>query len=930
MALSAGTRLGPYEVLSLIGAGGMGEVYEARDTRLNRTVAVKILPTDLGADHERRARFELEARTVARLNHPHICTLHDVGEDHSQGPGSASLYLVMERLTGETLAERLRKGPLPLRKALTVAMEIADALATAHRQGVIHRDLKPGNVMLTGSGAKLLDFGLAKLKGHGELPVAARPASIVTRSGPLTGHGVIVGTLEYMAPEQVEGKPADARTDVWALGAILYEMLTGRQAFGGENPASIIAAIVDREPPPPSTLRALTPPVADQLVRRCLAKAPDKRWESAHDVADVLRWMRDADDAGGSKGQESRRRARRRRPVLAAAGLVVGSMLGAGAALLVTRSVPAELLARPSLKVLPAEELAAGGVQTLFLPTPGGSRTAMAWTPDGRALVFVGRRDGVQQLYVRPLDATQAHALDGTEGAQVPAVSADGQWVAFWAKGAIRKVAIGGGPVMDLATPLAEPPSGLAWDGTGRLFFGKVNDGIWVLPPGGAATAVSSVGEAEVSHGLPWPLPDERTVIYTVRKRLWSWGDEEAVAQNLSTGTRTVLVRNATDARYVSTGHLVFLRRGQLLAVAFDPERLEVRGTPVPMLDAVAQALTAANAGDITGAGQFAVSPTGTLAWLPSPVMPYREGGVVTVDRNGRVTPIPTTGVRSYGRLLRVSPDGRRLAVTVFDLAGQGLWVHDLGRGTLAAVTHDGEASCPAWSPDGQRLAFGWLVGGRRSLAVQPADGATPPRALAPGPFCPASVGPNERPILAVRGADGLATVTREHDTARVQHLDGTGGTRRAPELSPDAAWLAYESDVSGRFEVYVQPYGGAGPTEQVSTDGGQSPAWHPNGRELFFVSDRGPTGTRRMMAVEFAQGAPPRIGHPRALFEFDPREIAMACIPLRCYDVAPDGQRFYAIRQSTTSALPPVTHIDLAINWFEELKASAAGARAW
>jgi serine/threonine-protein kinase len=927
MSLAAGTRLGPYELLGLIGAGGMGEVYEARDTRLDRTVAIKVLPPHVSADSERRARFEREARTIAGLNHPHICILHDVGEHHSPGSEPATLYLVMERLAGQTLAERLEKGPLPLRKALTVALEIADALAAAHHQDVVHRDLKPGNVMLTSSGAKLLDFGLAKLKGHGEQAVAGRAGSLLTRSGPITTEGTIVGTLQYMAPEQLEGKATDARADLWALGAILYEMLTGKVAFEGESPASVIARVMQQDPAPPSTLQPTVPPVIDQLIRRCLTKAPDKRWDSAHALAEVLRWMRDMGDAGVATAQSLRKRARRGAALLAAAGLAAGVLLGAGATWLLRPSVSLARFPRPSLTVVPADEVNAGGVQSLFLPTPGGSRTAMAWTPDGRSLVFVGRRGSVQQLYVRRLDAAEAHPLEGTEGAQVPAISPDGQWVAFWGRGAIRKLALSGGPVMDLVTDLAEPPTGLAWDGGERLYFGKVNGPIWVIPPGTAPSAVTALGDAEVSHGLPWPLPGDRALLYTVRRRVWSWGDEEVVAHDLATGTRKVLLEDAADARYVPTGHIVFLRRGQLLASRFDPAQLEVQGTPVPVLDGVAQALTAANAGDITGAGQFAVSPTGRFAWLQSGVMPFRDGALVTVDRTGHVTPMAAP-VRSYGRPLRASPDGRRLAVTIYDLAGQGLWVFDMDRGTLVPVAREGEVSCPAWSPDGRRLVFGWLMAGRRGIAAQPADGTSAPQVLAPGPFCPSSFAPDGRQVMAVRGVEGLVVVNAESGKASVEPLAGVGADTRAAELSPNASWLAYEANLSGRFEVYVRPYGRTGATEQVSIEGGQSPAWHPNGRELFFVGERGPTGTRRMMAAEFVPGSPPRIGRPRALFEFDPRELSLACIPLRCYDVAPDGQKFYAVQQRTTAPMHAVTHVELAMNWLEELKAKVPAGR--
>ena len=920
MPLSAGTRLGPYEILAAIGAGGMGEVYRARDTRLDRSVAIKVLPPEVSADPDRRARFEREAKTIAGLNHPRICTLHDVGEY------DGSMYLVMEHLVGDTLAERLTRGPLPLEHALVVATEIADALSAAHRQGVIHRDLKPGNVMLTKTGAKLLDFGLAKLTGHGEQAAAASLASVPTQTRPLTSEGAIVGTLQYMAPEQVEGKPADARTDLWALGAILYEMLTGKRAFAGTSAASLIGNIMNAEPSSLSTLQPLTPPALDRLVRQCLAKAPDDRPDTAHDVANDVRWLREASGVAAPTAVQPQRRRAMRTALVVAGGLLL-FVAGVGVMWLLRPAPPVTPMVRSALLVSPAEELNAGGVASTFQPSPGGSRTALAWTPDGQALVFVGRRGGVQQLYVRRLDTAEARVLPNTEGAQVPAVSPDGQWVAFWAHGAIRKTSISGGAIMALASDLRYPPWGLVWDAGGRLFFGREEGAIWEIPPQGTPAAVTTVGEAEVAHILPWPLPGERTLLYTVRKRLWSWGDEEVVAQKLATGERRVVLKDAADARYVPTGHLVFLRRGVLFAVPFDAERLEVRGPEVPVLDGIVQALTGAMSDDVTGAGQFAVATTGMLGWVAGPAAVYENWALVTVDRAGHIAPLSVTE-RSYQPWVRLSPDGRRLAVGVRTLTEAGLWLCDLDRGTQTLRTVGGEVLVSVWSPDGRSLVFDWLTEGRRSLAAQPADATTPPRVLVPGNLMPSSFAPSGRQLAAVRNYRDIVNVTVAQGTSSVQPLIETPSTESWPEISPDGRWLAYGSNVSGRMEVYVGPYSGPGPAEPVSVEGGWSPAWHPTGREIFFVSLPDPAGKRRMMAVDFSAGSPPRIGRPRMLFEFDPAALRLACTAVRCYDVAADGQRFYAVYTRTPPTAPVITHINLVEHWFEELKAKVPAGR--
>jgi len=741
----------------------------------------------------------------------------------------------------------------------------------------------------------------------------------------VTAAGTLVGTLPFMAPEQVEGREADARTDLWALGCLLYEMVSGQRAFAGETPGSLIGAILAKEPEPLASRQPLTPPGLERLVKRCLAKDPDARWDSAHDVADELRWMRETSAVGAPAGVRPRGRRALRTVLLVAAGLAVFAS-GAGVMWLLRPSPPVKSIVRSALLVDPAENLNAGGVYSPFLPTPGGSRTALTWTPDGQALVFVGRRAGVQQLYVRRLDADGARPLDRTDNAQVPAVSPDGQWVAFWADGVIRRVPLRGGPVVDLAPGISVPPWGLVWDAGGGLFFGRGLDGIWAIPAEGKPAAVTTVGEERLKHMLPSLLPGGRVLLYTVRKRSYSWGDEEVVAQPLPTGTRRVLLRDAVDARYVpATGHLVFMRRGVLYAVPFDPEHLELRGAQVPVLDPVAHALTSGHPDNLTGAGQFAIAPTGTLAWLSGPVVPYGRWRLITLDRRGQVTPLPAPA-HSYGPYLRVSPDQRRLAVTARTLTEVGLLICDLERpAPFLPLTTEGEVGWPLWRPGGQELVFPWLKDGRWALATQAADGTAPPRALLSRRVQPASVRADGRMATWADGDSVLLTV--ESGKARVEPLFQTPQTVQSMEFSPDGHWLAYGSAVTGREEIYVRPYPGPGGAVPVSIDGGRSPAWHPtSGREIFFLSVPDPSGRRRMMAAAFTPGSPPAIGRPTELFGFDPADLLMACEGVRCFDVAADGQRFYTVQRVTPFPPPVVTHISLIQNWSEELKAKVPG----
>jgi eukaryotic-like serine/threonine-protein kinase len=912
---TAGTRLGPYEIDDFIGAGGMGQVYRARDTRLARTVAIKVLPPAVEGEPALRARFAREAQTVAALSHPHICPLFDVGEHDGR------MFLVMEHLAGETLAERLKKGPLPLDQALGMAIAIADALSAAHRQGVVHRDLKPGNVMLTKSGPKLLDFGLAKLSAN-RLAPTSMTASAPDTPEPTSSVGMILGTIPYMAPEQLQGKEADARSDLFSFGAVLYEMLTSRRPFQSDSQAGLVVAILEHDPPPPSSLQPLTPPPLDHLVRQCLAKHPDDRPDTAHDIASELRRVKATSGVTAPADAGARHRPSIRGVRMAAAGVLFGTIVGAAAMWLLRPAPEPSPPMRLSLEVGPADELTTAGESIDFLPTPGGSHTALTWTPDGQTLVFVGRRNGVQQLFARRLTSVEARPLPETEGATAPAISPDGDRVAFYANRAIKSVPLGGGPAITLAT-LIEAPSGLAWDAAGSVYFGEVGGPIRRISADGSIAPVTTPRENERAHKLPSLLPGGRVLLYTTRKRVWSWGDEEVVAQNLRDGTRKVLATNAVDGRYVASGHLVFMRQGVLFAVAFDPERLERHGEEHAVVGGVAQALTSSEPNDLTGAGQFAVASNGSLAYVPGAVSSYQDAQFVKIDRKGHVTPLPTeAGSWDGGRL---SPDGRSLALTMITRSRVGLWLYDLGQRRVP-LTLDGESLWPIWSAR-DRLLVRWVKDGWTGIAALRTDGtSSSPQFLLKRRLVPSSITPDGRHLAATDpGVNGhIFIVTLEGDTARVESWPESVLQGRSPTFSPDGRWLAYGSDVTGRSEVYLRPYPGPGAPIRVSIDGGDSPAWRADGRELFYVGPIDSSGKQTMMAAEVSPGPPPGIKTLQRLFSFDPREYRIGgAMGVRSYDVSPDGRTFYAKRPLPAPPRPVVTHVSLVLNWLDALKAN-------
>jgi Tol biopolymer transport system component len=874
----------------------MGEVYEARDTRLDRVVALKILPASLASTPDVRERFAREARAISQLSHPHICTLYDVGEttNPAVSPEGPVSYLVMELIEGETLADVLRRGPLPTAQALTYARQIADALDKAHRRGIVHGDLKPGNVMVTKAGIKLLDFGLATER---VMPSQDNWAETPTRTMPVGNAAPVLGTLQYLAPEQLEGKPASEQTDIFACGALMYEMLTGRKAFDGSSQAAVIAAIMRQAPPSLRDSLPGVPPALDRLVASCLAKDPDERWRSAGDLARELAWLRSSElhetPLAGRRGMTAARAA-----LLAVAALLL-VLAGVLASYVAFRTAaPAPAVVRASILLPEGLRFPAGGT------VGGGGRVAIA--PDGRSIVFAAiDAAGNQALWLRPLEAMSASPIPGTDGAGSPFWAPDSRTIAFVAQGQLKTVDIDGGAPVTIAAPAIGATG--AWNSDGTILFTPTANSPLhrVAAAGGASQPVTMLDASggEVVHRNPFFLPDGRHFLYVAvgTPRSGDGGPPRSVRLASLDGNETprTLIENASNAQF-SSGHLLFLRDAMLLGQPFDPDTRQLSGEPRPLPDQV----------ELVGAtsAAFSVSPAGTLAYEPAT---GQGSQLVWFDRQGRA--LGTVGDPAQYGDVELSPDGRQAAVSVLDPAvnTRDLWMFDLARGIRSRFTVDrGEDVAPIWSADGAQILFASTRKGHSDLYRKATTGLAPEQPVWADSMekYPTSWSADGRFVLYWT-FDATGTALHQLTLESSPHASTFIGSPVSPgRFSPDGRWVAYFSNESGRPEVYVVPFPTTSRRWQISSQGGSFPRWRQDGREIFFVSR-----DNKLMAVDVrTDGGTLAVGQPRALFE------ARAVGPRFFYDVAPDGQRFLVNTLRDGSSASTVA---LVSNWIGALR---------
>jgi len=874
--LRPGDRVGSFEIIGMIGAGGMGEVYRARDTRLDREVAIKMLPHASAVDAEGREQFEREARAISKLTHPRISTLYDVG---SCSLGSAAVpYLVMELVDGETLAARLRRGALPIDQALTVGIEIAEALAVAHGAGVIHRDIKPANIMLTRSGVKLLDFGLARL--HRTLGVG-HPDGQDANGHPIRSSG-IAGTLPYMAPEQLRGTASDARADLFAFGAVLYEMLAGRAAFDATSEADLIVEIVEREPAPLSTRQPLTPPRLERLIATCLAKDPDERWQTSQDLVRALRWVRD-----DHSPQASRQAAGRVSPTLVAWGWGLAAVLFLTLVAVVWPR-PAGSVSRITFPVFapPATQFPRGAAE-------------MAVAPDGSGLVFVAvAANGTRQLWLRRFDATDSQLLAGTDGASYPFWSPDARWIGFFARNKLLKIAPIGGQPQFLCD--VKSSSRGTWGGRTILFSG-FGEPVWrVSEDGGMVRPATILDQSrDVAHGLPVFLPDGRRFLYlAVRKG--NDGTEVVLGSLDSTESRRVFGSEGNVE--VAGRYLISMSKGVLMAHPFDPDRAAVTGSPIEIANRIL------SDPPLRSGSPFSAGASGVIAYRSASA----NSRLLWFDRSGReLDAFPIEGDWHHPRL---SPDEKSMLIEKTDPATgrHTIWLLDLVRRTSSRLISDPfGAHQPAWSPDGRRIVFSSNRLGGLSLFMIAADGSGIPEPVLPGEKAFAYIGDwssNGNVLLfqiAREGVEDLATIALDTDR-RPQPFVSSPAMETQGQFSPDGKWVAYTSDESGSPEVYVRHFPDTGVKTQISTHGGTQGRWRHNGKELFYLGLDG-----KLMAVDIKNSLLLEAGTPHALFVTG---ITGSFLDrFNQYVVTGDGQRFLINRSAEDENSAPIT---IVMNW--------------
>lgn len=899
MPLVPGNRIGPYEIVSPLGAGGMGEVYRARDKRLGRDVALKVLPEAFASDSQRMVRFEREAKVLASMNHPNIAALF--GFEESDGARA----LVMELVEGPMLAERIKQGPLAIEEALPIAKQIAEALEYAHERGIIHRDLKPSNVKLTEDGqVKLLDFGLAKaLEGEtSEEELQNSP----TLSVAATRAGVMLGTAAYMAPEQARGKRVDRRADIWAFGCVLYEMLTGRGAFDGETTSDILACVI-RADPDWALLGGSVPPRLRELIRRCLQKDPKQRLQAIGEARIVVEaaiagtsWEAASSAQATSQAQSSWRRAL---PWTIAATGVAASLVLSGLYLSDRRREP-----RP---VMRASLLLPEPLSGVFSANPG---SPFALSPDGAQLVFVAEPTGKSaQLYLRPLDQQTATPIADTEEAIQPFFSPDGQWVGFFTHGKMRKASLHGGPATVLCDALI--PHGASWGNDDTIIYApNLGSGLMrISSAGGAPQTLTTpdVKQKELSHRWPQVLPGNKAVLFTIQLSTQvSYDDAHIGLLSLETGKWRTLIEGGSYARYVPSGHIVYAHAGSLLAAPFDLAGLKITGPAVPAQEGVIT--TSAT----SGGAEYDVTESGLLAYVPGSARPP-ERALVWVDRQGNAKELPAP-VNSYVTP-RISPDGKLLAVQILRGGSQDIWIYEFARNTLTRFGFS-ESAVPVWTPDGRRLIY------RRrtpsfSLLSKSADGSGTEETLLGKDFgdpgaAPFSVSPDGKTLLFGRYGSAGATETDAlslDGSGRVQPFLQSTFNQSQARFSPDGRWVAYTSNESGRQEIYVQPFPATGGKWMISTDGGSYPVWARNGREIFFRNDD------RIMTVPVETQPAFRAGTPQMLFRGGGYLAVGTYLTNGNYDVAPDGQHFLMIKEKEAPASSK--ELSIVLHWTDELE---------